>query len=313
MKRISLSRIFALQGIALLLLVAGYVYVRVERSKAPLGGLGALSEVEGSVVEAQGSAANLSRVAGVYVASQYNNWSAKVFAGNSATGSATITLFYGTVVLPDGRVLIPFATTASLLVDYGANQETVTPTTVSGCTAYANLGTCQITATFANTHGAGTTVTSGTFGLQEAINDAKTAGGVVVVDSSFTGSTSTITSATGASNVSILDLRGTSPAFYTGATPKISLSAAPSVTVAGPTLAIAATSCSGVTSLPVTGVTTTSVLDANFATAPGTGYTAGLVVNWWPSAGNINMQVCNPTAASQTPAAQNFTVRVIQF
>ena len=70
------------------------------------------------------------------------------------------------------------------------------------------MPTCSITATFANTHGPGATVTSGSFGLQEAVNDLnKTTGGLVVIDASFGGTSATISSATTFSNAGILDLR----------------------------------------------------------------------------------------------------------
>jgi hypothetical protein len=153
-----------------------------------------------------------SRAPGVAYATAYNRWAVRVAAGNSATGTQTITLSQGYVSLPDGRVITPFNTSAPLTVDTGsASAETVTPTTVSGCGFQAppgGLPTCSITATFANTHGPGAVVSSGSFGLQEALNDlSKTTGGVVVVDSSFGGTSTTISAATTFSNAGILDLR----------------------------------------------------------------------------------------------------------
>ena len=69
-------------------------------------------------------------------------------------------------VSPGGGIYTP------IIVGLGsANQETVTPTAVSGCNqARAWYGLMLITATFANTHGPGDIVVSGDAGIQEAIN-----------------------------------------------------------------------------------------------------------------------------------------------
>jgi hypothetical protein len=137
-----------------------------------------------------------SREAGVFNAAAYN-WSDRdqITTGNSATGSQTITLQWGSVSLLDGRELAPFATNAPITIGTGTTVETVTPTAVSNCNIgrFANnFQTCQITASFSNVHGAGEVVFSGTAGLQEAINDASLSsvkspgqGGVVVVDKSW--------------------------------------------------------------------------------------------------------------------------------
>ena len=153
-----------------------------------------------------------SRAPGLAYVTAYNRWAVRVAAGNSATGTQTIILSQGYVSLPDGRVIVPFNTNAAVTVDTGsASAETVTPTTVSGCGFQAppgGLPTCSITATFANTHGPGAIVTSGSFGLQEALNDLnKTTGGLAVIDASFGGTSATISSATTFSNAGILDLR----------------------------------------------------------------------------------------------------------
>jgi hypothetical protein len=37
-----------------------------------------------------------------------------------------------------------------------------------------------------------------------------------------------------------------------------------------------------------------------------------LTVYWFPTAGNINLEVCNPSAASVTPTALSFNVRVVE-
>lgn len=149
-----------------------------------------------------------SREAGQFNAAAYN-WGDRIIvtSGNATTGSASIVLQWGSVTLQDGRELVPFATNAPLVIGTGTTVETVTPTAVSGCAVgrFANnYQTCTITASFANVHGAGEVVSSGTFGLQEAINDAAMnsvkspgSGGVVVVDKAWAiaGGTQTILTA----------------------------------------------------------------------------------------------------------------------
>ncbi|MGH9345052.1 MAG: hypothetical protein ACRD19_14990 [Terriglobia bacterium] len=138
----------------------------------------------------------------------------RVDSGNSATGSQTITLAFGNIYLGDGTVVMPLSTTAPVTVGVGANAETVTPSAVS-CATPNVYDTCTITATFSNTHGVGDLVSSGTFGLEEAVNAAHTLGGLIAIDGRWTqlgGATSTVTGNKGWTNVTILDWRGTSGA-----------------------------------------------------------------------------------------------------
>ena len=113
--------------------------------------------------------------AGIYSSIAYNTYSARVFSGNSATGSQTITLRDNGVRLCDGYILQPFATTVPITIGIGSNAETVTPSAVSGCAVNGPLNSCTITATFSNLHGPGELVVSGDAGIQEAINDAAAA------------------------------------------------------------------------------------------------------------------------------------------
>jgi hypothetical protein len=143
-----------------------------------------------------------------YVPSNYNYGNNPVvnpgviLTGNTATGSQTIYLSSGTITLPDGRVIQPYATSAAIVVGAGtANAETVTPSAVAGCYQSAPVGNCAITATFSNAHGAGELIASGTGGFQEAVNDAGLNGGGVVqfknseLVTLATGATTTDTSA----------------------------------------------------------------------------------------------------------------------
>lgn len=135
-------------------------------------------------------AAAPSRFGGTFYAAQYSQGDRNfTVAGNSATGAATITLQYGSIILPDGREIAPYATNAPIIVGTGATRETVTPTAVSSCykgRQSVNYQICQITATFAQVHGAGEQVLSGTAGLQEAINDASQNNGYVQADGLWT-------------------------------------------------------------------------------------------------------------------------------
>jgi hypothetical protein len=146
-------------------------------------------------------------------------------AAPSATGTATLTVAYGTVTLSDGTSLTPLATTAPITVGIGATQETITPTAVS-CSTPAVYDTCTFTGSFTYQHGTGEPVTSGTYGLQEAINAAANwgpagatgLGGTVLIDGAWYklgGAKSNITARTSATpNVWIRDTSGLGPVWY---------------------------------------------------------------------------------------------------
>lgn len=142
----------------------------------------------------------LSYSVGVFNAAAYN-WSATVFNGSAGTGAYTITLYAPAVTLSDGRRVAVFGNTTipPITIGSGANIETVTPSSVSGCASVnlgvASQGTCQITATFTYSHGRGDVIASGDAGVQEAINDAANNGGGQVY---YTCDTGIITLATGA-------------------------------------------------------------------------------------------------------------------
>ena len=104
---------------------------------------------------------------------------------------------------------MPFATNAPVKVTDGVNTETVTPSAVT-----YNGTTCSITATFSHAYAAGAKVSSGTAGLQEAINDTPSTGSVWVTPGS--GVTSAfILAAAGNANVGIRDVSGAAEQDYT--------------------------------------------------------------------------------------------------
>lgn len=219
-----------------------------------------------------------SRVAGVFVAANYNYGgppssggasntialppsAPALFSGNPATGTATITVKQGYITLPDGRVVFPFCAgstscggaTPITVNPGGSNQETVTPTAVSGCNVFpqnTTQPTCQITASFSNLHAAGEDIQSGSAGLQEAANDAglntpapswstagvllNPAGNVVVVDGAWSagGGTQAMLAAAVLGGqlptVAVMDYRLPSPQPWKWLPSAVALIAAPS-------------------------------------------------------------------------------------
>lgn len=106
--------------------------------------------------------------------------------GGGPGSGVGFTLQIGIVTLSDGSTINPLATTAPIVMGIGTNAETVTPSAVSSTTPSVP-GTSTFTATVANNHGIGDFVTSGSVGLQEAINAAIAGnGGIVAIDNAWT-------------------------------------------------------------------------------------------------------------------------------
>lgn len=154
-----------------------------------------------------------------------------ITSGNSSTGSQTITVCFAQVALPDGRTVNVLGGRAGVAAvpitidpQNSAVTETVTPTAVSliappnGENANQAFQCANITASFTFTHGPSLNskqVISGDAGLQEALNDAETnGGGLVVIDGSWQGTQALLTAATPYANVSIEDLRSGVPQFW---------------------------------------------------------------------------------------------------
>src|ERR1035437_1654893 len=158
-----------------------------------------------------------SRVGGSFVSYNFGLWSLPVNSMPSGTGSITFTVTNCTVNLGDDRLIMPFATNVPLRI----GTETVTVSAVgAGCLLNSYMiGAGSITATVSNAHTVADVLSSGTFGLQEALNDAgNSGGGVVVVDSAWQnlgGTSAMIIAATLPSNTQIQDLR-TGTAVFVG-------------------------------------------------------------------------------------------------
>ncbi len=150
-----------------------------------------------------------SRAVGRFLAANYGLWSLPISVAPAGTGSQVFYLSNSTVTLPDGRVIMPFDLTAPVFV----GKEQVTLTDVgTGCVLNSyQANSCGLTATFVDSHNNSETVSSASFGLQEALNDAgASGGGVVTIDSFWTslgGTDDIVSAATVPANVSIEDVR----------------------------------------------------------------------------------------------------------
>jgi hypothetical protein len=136
----------------------------------------------------------LHRVGNIYFSIGYSSYNAIVLSGNTTTGAGTSIIVFaqgvaGVATLADGAA-VPLTTvfnTTTPITIADANQETFTPSGVSiGSCPAGNLGVgssnqcATITGTIANTHGQSAAVTSGDFGIREAITDAGAQGGGLV-------------------------------------------------------------------------------------------------------------------------------------
>lgn len=144
-------------------------------------------------------------------AKDFGNYSLNSKA-STAAGAVTMTVRgFAAVTTPDGRTFIPITTSTPLRIENGgANAETVTPSSVS-CPVNHAVDGCTFVATFSNSHVAGVSIQSASFGLCEAINN--TIGtGIVVVANGFGGTAATITSSTlggacDSTSVDVVDFR----------------------------------------------------------------------------------------------------------
>lgn len=181
---------------------------------------------------AQNTASQLSRVAAKYVATNYASWRSSVVSGPSVASTAAI-IVTNPQALVDGRTIFPFSVTAPVTVD----GDTETPTAVSAIAcpsnAQATNGCTSITAAWAAGHPGGqNNVSSGTFGLQEAMNDANGyGGGTVAVDNTWFGTDAMIQTSVPYGNVQIEDTRKGIVQYWTpNATSATVIAAMPTLT-----------------------------------------------------------------------------------
>jgi hypothetical protein len=138
------------------------------------------------------------KVNGQAVASQYNYSVLGPTTLAAGAGTIAINPNFCSVIIGTGRTFNPWSTSASVKImdtANSANTETVTPSSV-----LINASQCNISATFANAHGAGAYfIRSGTCGLKEALNDLGASGTALVTQEFYDQGclASTITSVAG--------------------------------------------------------------------------------------------------------------------
>ena len=147
-------------------------------------------------------------------------------SNSTATGTVTYTVRFGYTTATDGTQFNPLSTFAPIVVGSGASMETVTPTAVS-CNTPQILDSCTFTASFANAHGVGERISSGSAGLEEAANYRFThLGGLVALSPSWfaqeggvsAGLTALVTFKSFGTTVTVLNYSGTAGALsYTAA------------------------------------------------------------------------------------------------
>jgi hypothetical protein len=164
--------------------------------------------------------ANRSRFAGQYRAVDFNYGGTGidgpqalvVASAPGVTGSQSITVYLGTITISDGTIVSVLNTNAPVSVVNASGNDLQTPSAVSNnvqSNIYGPTATFTISGTYA--HYAGDRVSSGTIGLQEALNYASLkGGGRVIVDNEWVvqgGTAAMLAAVTLPAGVDILDLR----------------------------------------------------------------------------------------------------------
>lgn len=166
-----------------------------------------------------GNPSQSNQVAGEVMVSEYGKWSVTTLT-SIAVGANTVNFAPCFIhVGNNNRQVFPFwaqgaqALNVPLQVQDGNNSETVTSESAASFPgvappSYPQSNICSFTATFANTHSAGVSLTSGDGGLAEAMNDALSLGvGQVTIDTAAQVSVSSLTSAVVYPNLQIVDKR----------------------------------------------------------------------------------------------------------
>ena len=151
---------------------------------------------------------NNSYVGGRFVAANYGQWvKFPSSVPRNIIGVHTFVVLSPRVMLPDGRSFLPFAVGTPIVF----GSETLTPSVVE----YDSQNTvCTLTCDFTMEHNDNQPISSATWGLQEALNDAAGFGGCVTVDGQWSelgGTDAMIADATVPGNTGIEDVR-TGPA-----------------------------------------------------------------------------------------------------
>jgi hypothetical protein len=128
---------------------------------------------------------------------------------STAGASTTFTVASASTVAGDGTVFYPLNLwTPVYIVDASGVDGPLTPSAVAGCNSQQGLDTCSVTITPTYSHGKGARLSSGSFGLQEALNlQSAKGGGIVAIDSDWGGTNAAISLAVVVPNVGIYDNR----------------------------------------------------------------------------------------------------------
>lgn len=243
---------------------------------------------------------------GVYSSPAYNYQGLRIIGGGSTgTGAYSIQLATGAITLPDFRRVNIFSNTIipSITVGSGTLQETVTPSSVSGCTgvnvpiAQGAISPCTITATFSNAHGVGELVSSGDQGIVEASNDAANNGGGLVYWQSDCPGVTLSTSATTTTTTCFVPQSYVSATASVYVTTTITTSANYSIGTASHTATMVAT-CTSLTA----GLNCSQFMVSPAAVNGGTAQTALLVT----ANANAGAGVIHLRAFGYTSIASNF-------
>lgn len=174
-----------------------------------------------------------------------------VASGPGTTGSQTLIVYGGKITLTDGSIISVLNTNAPVNVINASGQDLQTPTAVSTNVQSNIYGpTATLTATFTYAHYAGDRVSSGTVGLQEALNYVGSlGGGDVILDYAWVlqgGTQAMINAAVVPANVSIQDNR-------TGGAAQIGLVPSSVTVLAAPTALSTAAATNGLITTATTG------------------------------------------------------------
>lgn len=224
-------------------------------------------------------------------------------APTTAGQSATLTLRVGAVTAADGTLFAPFGGAAgqsSSVVPFifftiasgSAAQETVQATAVS-CTTPLIQDSCQVTATFTNSHAQGERIVSADYGVQEAVNYLFSTNGSGKVllgpDTTKAGFTSSTIGSytTPVPSVPLEDNRGQYPTYWSTQPTVLTLISAPSAltsaTVVQPAACPTGASCTWTAAEPDFCIAYVDILGqlsaCSTAYAPSSNLTASLPVN----------------------------------
>lgn len=256
--------------------------------------------------------AQQSNVGGLYLSQAYGGWGGEIISGNAATGSQTI-LVCVNPVLANGLSFNPLTPAngafAAINIDpqSSTQQEVVTPTAVTAVatntisTAPQSQVCANVTATFANTHAAGSLntmqVLSGDQGIQEALNAASLNGGGLVYWVADTGAVTLNTGGLTTTTTTKIPANFISAGAAARVTTTITVTASWAVGISGSTSSF----CTANSTLTA-GTTCIANMNSPASVGTTTGLTAilftGATSN--PGAGAIHARVWGYTAAQPT-------------